>query len=323
VTTVSRVLNGHPNVSERMRERIQSAASALGFELNPFARGLISGRSGLIALIVQSFDNEYQAMLLRGITRVVRERGLEVLISFTDDENDTIAACTSVQRRGFVEGALLISPEASGLPALQQLQQGGFNLVVINPPQWVPQLSLIGPTDFEGVNAATRYLLRLGHRQIAMINASQQVHGPQRREGYVAALREAGIAIDPQLIADTLAPGQMHGRQLVARWLDANIPFTAVLCYNDLLAYGVYQELTVRGIVVPQEVSVIGFDDFPNTQFIGPGLTTVRRQIEATGERAMQLLADQIAGTIAPGQHIRMETQLIIRGSTAAPPKAA
>jgi len=321
VSTVSRALNDHPDVSTETRDKILHIAKTLGYERNPFAQSLISGRSGLVAIIVHDIDNDYHLQLLRGFSRAARAYEQELLFSFTNSRQETLQNCISVYRRGVADGALVFSPMPEEQPRLLEVQNAGFPLVVIHPGCSPEGLTSIEPADFEGARMAMQHLITLGHRRIAIAMESDVWGaGCGRLKGYKAALTEAGIPIDPTLTQIGLSGFPESGHAAAQHWLQAGVEFTAVLCFNDLVAYGLIQELNTFGIAVPEEVSVIGFDDIPNSRYIPPcGLTTVRQPIADIGQQALEMLVRLIDGEIEPGEHIHVPMELILRGTTAPP----
>jgi LacI family transcriptional regulator len=320
ISTVSRALNDHPDVSEETRDAVLGVARRLGYERNIFAHSLVSGKSGLLAIVVHEIDNDYHLQLLRGMTRAAQQSRQEILFSFTESREETLATCTSVYRRGVADGALVFSPipqEQVGLLRLQE--QTGFPIVVINPSGLLPGLSSIFPTDAEGAADAMRHLISLGHRRIAFVTESiEWGSGASRLVGYKAMLAEHRIPLDKELILYGYSGFPESGRKAARRMLDERLEVTAVLCFNDLVAYGLIQELNRGGVRVPQDISVVGFDDIPNSQYYPHGgLTTVRQPIVEIGEAALEMLVDLIGRDASPGQQIEMPMQLIVRGTTA------
>lgn len=320
VSTVSRALNGHPDVSEETRHRIVAIAEQMGFQQNHFARSLIHGRSSLVAIVANQFHSEYKVRILQGVATAARGLHLELLLTFTPTAGEVLPAYTSLLQRSIVSGALVVSPVSGDEDELLALQKAGFPTVVINPATRLPGLSSIEPTNFEGFRMVTRHLLELGHREIAVVAcASDYAYGRERLEGYEAALREFGLGMDPRLMAVGGIECKSVGQEAIVRWLDEGLRFTAVACYNDLIAYEVMEELSSRGIHVPRDVSVVGFDDLPVSRYVGPGLTTVSQPIDGIGQRAMHMLADLLDSRTESGEHVRIDTNLVIRGSTEPP----
>jgi DNA-binding LacI/PurR family transcriptional regulator len=315
VSTVSRALNGHPDVAEEKRARILAIAAALGYRQHAFARGLIRGRTSLLAVVANEFNpfnGEYHTQLLQGLAATARQQAFELLLSFPAAPDGVLATCHSLHQRGIVDGAVVVSPALGDDADLAALQAAGFPLVVVNPGAPQPGLTSIAPDNLAGANAATRYLADLGHQRIALLDyLTGYSAGRDRRAGYEQALRAQGLSLDPVLIAAEEAAPVALGR-----WFGAAPPPTAILCFNDQLAYAVIGELAAHGRAVPRDVAVVGFGDLPTAAHFGPGLTTVHQPIAELGQRAAQLLVDLIAGVAQPGTHEQMPTALVVRGST-------
>lgn len=325
VSTVSRALNDHPDVSEETREHVLKTARRLGYERNPFATSLISGRSGLIAIVVYAIDNDYHLQLMRGLGRAAKELDHEILFSFTEAREETLTSCTSIYRRGVADGVVVFGPRQEELQGLAELQKAGFPIVVIDPVEPLPGITSIGPTDYEGAFEATRHLIDLGHRQIGIIIESRLWGaGSGRLAGYLGAHREQRVPVDETLILEGYDGYTESGHAAARAYIEGELAPTAVLCFNDLVAYGLIQEYTQHGVRVPEQLSVIGFDDIPNSQYIPErGLTTVRQPIVEIGETALRLLVDLINHRAKPGAHIEMPMTLMIRGTTAPAPRAS
>ena len=190
-----------PMYQKKHANALSHIAHELGYERNPFAHSLISGKSGLVAVVIYDFDNDYHLQLLRGFNRAARKYHQELLFTFTQSREKTLATCTSVYRRGVADGALVFSPVAEEMPGLLALQQAGFPIVVIHPPVLLDGLTSIEPDDYKGAIIATHHLIELGHRKIGIVIESDAWGaGPGRLAGYVTALEEAGLEIDDDLI---------------------------------------------------------------------------------------------------------------------------
>ena len=319
VSTVSRALNDHPDVSPETRERIIRIAEAYGYERNMFAHGLISGRSGLISVIMPNIDYDYQLQFLRGMAHAAERFDQELLLTVKETASDTIDACRSLYRRGIADGAIVFQPPFEGATALRELQAAGFPMVAFHPPFPMPGLTSVEPMDHEGGLMAVRHLLALGHRRIGIIvEDTQRTAGKERLRGYEDALREAGVPQDPALVI-VVPPNQPQasGHAGIGQWLASGTDLTAVFCFNDLVAYGAIQELMVHDRRVPEDVSVIGFDDIPASLHFGrAGLTTVKQPITRIGELALETLLHLCDGGTTPGQRIQVPVELVVRGTT-------
>jgi LacI family transcriptional regulator len=198
------------------------------------------------------------------------------------------------------------------------LQNSGFPIVVIHPPAPLDGLTSIEPADYEGAILATRHLIALGHRRIGTIMESDQWGaGPGRLAGYFTAHKQANLQTHDDLILLGYPGFPESGRAAIRHWLNHGVELTAVLCFNDLVAYGLIHELHMSGVEVPDQISVVGFDDVPNSQYFTTlGLTTVRQPIADIGAKALEMLVQLVEDKIEPGTHIRVPMELIIRGTT-------
>jgi LacI family transcriptional regulator len=321
ISTVSRALNDHPDVSEETRDRILAIAQAQGYQRNVLAHSLISGRSGLISVIMPDIHYDYQLQFLRGMTHAARRLDQELLLTVKDTAADTVEACRSMYQRGITDGAVVFQPPLEGAAEFLELQKAGFPLVAFHPPQPIRGLTSVEPMDYEGGLLAVRHLLALGHRRIGIIVEDiQRTAGQERLRGYQDALRHAGVPLDPQLlkVVPILQP-QRSGRAAIRQWMESGIDFTAVFCFNDLVAYGAIEEAAAHGRQVPEDISIVGFDDIPTSPHFGwRGLTTIRQPITRIGELALETLLQLCDGKAEPGQRILVPVELIVRGTTAA-----
>lgn len=319
VSTVSRALNNHPDVSAETRERILRIAQECGYERNVFAHSLISGRSGLISVVMPDIDYDYQLQFLRGLAHAAQRYDQELLLSVKDTASEAIEACRSMYRRGIADGVIIFSPLYEGQDALRQLQEAGFPVVAFHPAFPMPGLTSVEPMDYEGALMAVQHLLSLGHRRIGtIVEDTQRVAGRERLRGYRDALLHAGLLYDPELIitVPTNQP-QRSGRAAIHQWLASGTEFTAVFCFNDLVAYGAVKELARHGIEVPEQVSIVGFDDIPaSVHFDKAGLSTIRQPITRIGELTLETLLDLLDKKMAPGQRIQVPVELVVRGTS-------
>jgi LacI family transcriptional regulator len=320
VSTVSRALNDHLDVSAETRDRILRIANEQGYQRNVLAHSLISGRSGLISVIMPDIDYDYQLQFLRGMAHAAQRLDQDLLLTVKDTAADTVEACRSMYQRGITDGAIVFQPPLEGEAEFADLQKAGFPLVAFHPSFPIAGLTSVEPMDYEGASMATEHLLSLGHRQIAIITEDTgRTAGRERLRGYRDALQQAGLPYDARLsnVAPPNQP-QRSGHEAIRQWIEAGIDFTALFCFNDLVAYGAIVELAAHGKQVPEDVSVIGFDDIPASAHYGRGgLTTIRQPITRIGELALETLLQLRDGKIEPGQRILVPVELVVRGTTA------
>jgi len=316
VATVSKVVNGRSDVSPETRARIEQ----LLVEHDYVARGP-GGTQSPVRTIDLTFDelvNPNNLVITQGVTEAAAEAGIDVVIGTAPDDPLGAAWARKITGAGR-EGLILVTSELTS-PQRAQFAQAGIPVVLIDPMN-VPDDSVpsIGATNFSGGMAATDHLLRLGHRRIAMIEGRHDaVCNAARLHGYQAALTGAGITPDPRLIKQgdfRFEPAHRAALELFA--LDD--PPTAVFTANDLEAFGVIEAARRHGLRVPQDVSVVGFDDTAAAGTSAPPLTTVRQPFAEIGRAALRTLLRLAAGEPLDSHRVELATQLVVRSSTAPP----
>ena len=311
-STVSRILNGTAVVSDDKRLAVDDAVRKLGFVPNPVARGLAGGRTLSIGVITQAIDSPFYGGTLRGIEDALHKVGYSPLFVSGHWDPAIEARCIDTLRSRRVDGIIVLTGRLSDL-ALRALAK---NLPVVVTGRKLQGANLVA-LDFDncaGARLATRYLIELGHRRIAFI-AGDPVHpdAQQRHKGYIEALIEAGLSYDPALVLQ----GHFHeedGRAAVDALVAARTPFTALFATNDQMAMGALLGLTRHGLRVPQDVSLVGFDDLPASTYSVPPLTTVRQPAYAIGECAAAAMLGLLRGSV-PDDTMPPPT-LIVREST-------
>ena len=312
--TVSLVLSRNPTarLSANTRERVLKAAEELGYRPNVVARSLVRRRSYAIGLVVPDLANQFFAHVVSGAQRVAIEEGYAVLLC--EQRGTSIDQHLDALRARQVDGLIL---DAAGAASIPEELLDGINVVLIDQPseRWPGVAS-----DAEGAGRmAAEHLLGLGHRRVAFIGPSADVHSFRMRErGFTRAIRAAGISLESELMRR--APATVAGGHAAMRALLAlpNAP-TAVFCANDLLALGAYKACGQASVQVPRDVSIVGCDDIEFAQLVTPELTTVAVPARELGARAARLLTRGLAGDPAPpSQRGRpLPVRLMVRGSTA------
>ena len=314
VSTVSKVLNGRAGVSDLTRARIEALLHEHGYNRRGTAQS-----SSLIEVVFGQLGTEWTLEIIRGVERVAREHGLSVVVTESGDRH--------APAPDWIEGALERRPVGvvlvlSGLPedSRQQLRVRNIPFVIIDPAgDPPPDVPAIGAANWSGGTLAARHLLELGHTRVAVIaGPSDMLMSRARLSGFRSALDAAGVAVPPEYVRVgdfTLESGVEHGTAL----LSLPEPPTAIFAESDLQALGVYEAARAAGVVIPDALSVIGFDDLPVAAWVGPPLTTVRQPTADMAEQATRL-ALRLRDTAAH-EHLRIDlaTQLVVRGSTAAP----
>lgn len=317
VPTVSKVLNGRPDVAEKTRATVEEVLVRHRYRRR--SRGPSTSGPPLLDLCFHEMDSPWALEIIRGVEDAAAGLGVGVVLTELGGRHrpeqswlDTVLA-----RRPL--GVLLVM---SGLSAGQrhQLESRSIPFVVIDtegePPQGVPT---VGSNNWHGGLAATQHLLALGHRRIAMISGPEDVLCSRARvDGYRSAHAEAGVPVDPALVrwGDFLVDGgYRHAREMLAL---PDRP-TAVFAGSDLAALGVLRAARELGLHVPSDLSVVGYDNLPLTEWIGPTLTTVDQPLVSMAVTATRMLVSLARGEDVPLLHLDLATELVVRESTAAP----
>jgi LacI family transcriptional regulator len=319
IATVSRVLNGRDDVSDETRDLVRKVVQEHGYTVSRSARGLSAGRTGLIGVLVPLVYPVYFSAILSGTAEALYEQDMRLLLSPTDHEHDREVSLLERLVHGETDGALVVLPKESSAE-LERLLDEGYRFVVVDPRLPLDdRIPSVSAAHTSGADQAMRHLLGLGHRRIAAITGPRGwVATEDRRRGYHAALAAAGIMPDPSLEphADFEISG---GRDAARRLLDLPDPPTAIFAFNDNLAIGAIQAARARGLSVPGDLSVVGFDDVEHATIVTPMLTTVRQPLAEMGRTAVSLLMRLLERQAFETLHVELGTRLVVRESTASP----
>jgi LacI family transcriptional regulator len=277
-------------------------------------------RSGLIDMVLAGLDSPWAVEILRGAEEWGAAHETAVAVSAVRHGNARPASWTSGLASHDTDGVILVTSRLT-TGQLEQLRGAGIPLVVVDPVNPPPaDLPSVGATNWAGGLVATEHLIGLGHRRIAAIAGPRDfLCSRARTDGYRSALERAGIPFDPALVrnADFRHEGGFgRGSEL----LDLPDRPTAIFAGSDQQAFGVYEAARQRGLRIPQDLSVVGFDDLPVANWVSPPLTTVRQPLADMGSAAAQMLGDIIDGSGLRAPRVELSTELIVRESTAAAP---
>lgn len=321
-STVSRVVNNHPHVRPDKRARVLEAMARLGYVANLQARSLVGGRTGVIGLLIQEFGNEYNGQVVFGIDEALYAAQYQLMLHTTHRHASQEPQVVQALTRGLTDGLLLLVPLEPG-KYLTELHQRRFPYVVIDHQGFDEYSPTVGAANWDGAYSAMRYLIELGHRRIGFLAGVPVLSGAKDRfAAYRAALADYGLPFDEALVA----PGEFSqpvSYRSAARLLDLPEPPTAIFAANDLSAMGVYDAVRDRGLSIPQDISVIGFDDIPQAARLHPPLTTVRQPLVEMGRTAVRILLDIINAPDRPLERVVLDTALIIRESCQPPRQPA
>jgi LacI family transcriptional regulator len=318
VPTVSKVINGRADVAPETRRRVEAVIREQGYE----RRGRSTRPAPLLELVFHELESEWALEIIRGVERITAEHDVGLVVGELQGRR--------TPRRGWIDRVVARRPTGviavlSDLDedARTRLHTLGIPLVVVDPTgEPLHDTPSIGATNWSGGLAATRHLLGLGHRMIGIIGGPEHILCSRARmDGYRAAMDEAGVPIDPMLVRYGnfhVAEGIREGRTLL------HLPGrpTAIFACNDLQALGVYQAARELRLHIPEDLSVVGFDDLPVARWVGPPLTTVRQPLADMAAAAARLVLRLAAGDALPQPRIEVSTELIVRDSTAPPSEA-
>ncbi len=311
VSTVSRVLNGKVDVASETQDRIRSVIDNLGYTTNLAARSMRSFKKNMVGLIMPDIAYPFAIEVMKGVNRAIAESEFDLMVYTTGDVRKTGRASheqkyVSLLNNSITDGVIIVAPVT-----------GEFStdapIVSIDPLMSDPNYPSVHATNHQGATDAMNYLLGLGHRRIGFISGRVELESSNRRlKGYRDSLKSAGIAMDEKLIASgdyTTETAVLCAREL----LSLDQPPTAIFASNDQAAMGVFQVAREMGLRIPQDLSVIGFDNIMESKYMG--LTTVDQFISEMGFVATQMLFRLINDEPLDTQTYKMQTQLVIRHS--------
>ena len=311
VSTVSRVLNGKVDVSSETQEHVRSVIDELGYTTNLAARSMRSFKKNLVGLIMPDIAYPFAIEVMKGVNRAIAESEFDLLVYTTGDVRKSGRAYheqkyVSLLTNSISDGVVIVAPVA-----------GEFNIdapiVSIDPLVSNPNYPAVHATNYQGAMDAMEYLLGLGHKHIGYIGGRSELESSYRRlKGYRDGMKKVGIFVDEKLIVPgdyTTETGVSGTHELLA----LENPPTAIFASNDQMAMGVFQVAEELGIRIPEDLSVVGFDNITESKYLG--LTTVDQFISDMGYVATQMLIKIIDGVPLEDQTYRMQTKLIIRNS--------
>jgi LacI family transcriptional regulator len=322
IKTVSRVLNDPRSVAEQTRARVQAIAEELNFVPDQRARGFRSGRSGAVGFLTDVIaTTPYSVDIVRGVEDALAERGISLLIGNTENRLGGLPTILRAFRGSRVEGVVFASMYHREANDFGSVLSGPS--VLVNCFTTLADVSTVLPDDEEGGHLVGRHLLELGHRRIAFLTLWPEIAAMHLRQaGLIRACREAGVSFPVDLVfagQDGTGPfNQSVAFAAARRLLDRKDRPTAVFCGNDEMALQVYNAAADVGLRIPDDLSVVGFDDYRLfSEGLRPGLTTVALSYQRMGRIAADLLLASIAGGPSPTEVIRVQGPLVLRHSTA------
>ena len=313
--TVSRTMNGVGNVRPETAKRVWDAVRALQYHPNASARSLGSGRSRILGLIISDICNPFFPDLVKSFEDAALARGYEILLTNTNYDPDRMARCAQRMLERRVEGVAVMTSEMDqGM--MEELANRSIPVVCLDSGVVENRISSIRVQYPHGIAEAIQYLYDLGHRRIGFLSGPANLASARvRRSAFLKGLRKHHIAIEPELIQEgnhKIAGGEAAAHKLLA----LSRPPTAILASNDLTAIGALRAIQQRGLRVPEDISLVGFDDIELSQLTGPPLTTIQLSRTEIGQKAFHALLTLLQGKSQRGEEYPVETHLVVRQST-------
>jgi LacI family transcriptional regulator len=318
-SSVSRVLNNHPNVSLETREQVQKVITETGYQPDPVARSLSSRRSCIIGLVVplavrSLFDDPFFPRLIQGISQGCNSHDYTLSLFLFHSQEEEEKLSHGLSRNQLLDGVIVTATRTGDalIPRLLESQVP----VVVQGRHEDPRVSYVDADNLTGAATAVTHLLRLGYQRIATVTGPLDSTAAQdRQQGCLDALRDRGQPVDEALIVSgdfTQAGGYEAMQRLLPSRPDA------VFVASDTMAMGALQAIRRAGLIVPDDIAVVGFDDLPQATMVDPPLTTVRQPIQRMGVLAAEMLIDGLQHEAEPPRRIVMPTELVVRGSCGA-----
>jgi LacI family transcriptional regulator len=317
LSTVSRVINDHPNVSDKVRNRVMKIIEETGYQPHAAARSLASQRSRVIGLVIPRsvhtfFTDPYFSRLTQGVAQAcnLHDYTLSLFLFHTVDDDRKLFP--RVSRKGFLDGVIVqATPEGDAF--IPQLSKGNIPFIVAGRPHWTEGVSYMDVDNVNGAYTAVAHLIHLGHRRIATITGPLSTSVAKDREvGYRKAMSDRGFSVNGDLIVEsdfTENGGYNAAKRLLRQKPDA------IFVASDTMTLGAMRALREAGLSIPRDIAIVGYDDLPPARYANPPLTTIRQPILRFGIKAVEALLDIIKNGNTPNRRIIFETELVIRAS--------
>jgi DNA-binding LacI/PurR family transcriptional regulator len=314
--TVSRVLNDKPDVLPETRKKIKDLIELYEYEPNAFAQAISNQKSSTIGMVIPHtanyiFSNPYYAEIMRGVSVEAKKNGYHLMLTYSEGED-----YVSVVKQKRVDGIILISPGRKHKALVQKFDELGVPFVATSKLPGMPDISYVSIDDFHGSCMAVEHLINLGHRDIGFIGGPRNLASSEERiAGYKYTLDKYNISFNESFVSkgDTsIASGQREMIKLLE-----NKELTAVFAAGDLMATGAIRAINLVGKGVPEDISIVGFDDVPLAEFLNPPLTTIKQYTYEKGQIAAKMLIDKI-NKKSVDDKIIMPVNLVVRMSTRA-----
>jgi len=308
--SVSRVMSGMPGISEALRARVNAAVKSLGYRPDLAARRLRSGRTDTLGLIVSDICNPFFTEISRAVEDVAYQNRMRVFLCNADEDPDKEAFYLEMMRDENVSGVIM-SPTLSLLKDLRP-QDYPFPMVLVDRWARDVEADAVVLDNFDAGFRLTEHLIMQGYRRIVFLYGSVGSTGPQRHQGYLAAMSVAGLAAE----AEPIAPSSARAREVAERLLHDTPRPDALVASSGLVLLGIAEAIKAAGVKVPTDTAVAGFDDLPWTSLVTPDITVIRQPTHEIGQTAIRLLLERVALPGRPVRRVVLRGELLVRGST-------
>lgn len=318
--TVSRTLNQSGPVKAATAKKVWRAVTALNYYPNSHARTLVSGRSRLIGLIVSDITNPFFPELVQSFQNLASQKQYDLLLTSTDYLTSRMTTCLRRMLERKVDGVAMMTSEMD-MSLIKELSKRNVPIVFMDVGQMGPRMSHVSIDYGNGIRQGVDHVAGLGHTSIAFISGPLELHSARtRRQAFLDGLRAHGITPDRKLLREGTHTAE-GGETAMKELLRLKKHPTAVVCSNDWTAIGALHAIHAAGLRVPEDISLVGFDDIPLARYTNPALTTVRMSAADVGSTAFQALYSLIGEGHVEGDIYQIPTSLVVRASTAKPRK--
>jgi len=320
-TTVSMAFNDDPRIPQKTKEKVLEAAKKVGYQPSMVARSLRSKKTKAIGLMLPSITNPFFPQIVKGVEDAALKNGYSVVFCNFDEEIEKESLYFQMFENRWVDGIIFsgVTGDKQEISYIEEIQTKGIPIVFIDRGLEGHFNDVVMIDNDEATCKGTKYLLDLGHKRIGFVNGPAGIRiFDKRLQGYKKALQENGIELDESLIVEG-EQSSKTAESAVRQFLAQALPPTAIFTTSDLVAIAVLRTVQKSGLKVPEDISVMGFDDIPLASLVNPSLTTIAQPIQEIGREAFKLVVDRIERKDSPKRKIVLDTKLVVRESTAKP----
>jgi len=312
VNTASRAINNKPDINEETKKRVLQIAKELGYIRNAAAVALRTKKTGTIGVVIADNSNPFYAEVLNGIEEAAREKNYHIILANTQRDYQKEEEAINLLLAKRVDG-LLITPVQDRDDDIKKLIEANIPFVIVGRDFENIEVDAVYNNEVKGGFLSTEYLIKQGHKRIALINGFlHKSPAKGRLEGYKKALNKYRIPLDESLIS----VGDINiedGYERTKQMLEKNLDFTAIFAYNDMMAFGSIQAIREKGLRIPEDIGLVGYDDIPFCSLMDPALTTIRLKKQELGIESVKLLLSRINSNRKKTKKIMLDVDIIVR----------